>query len=312
MRFLLFVGEADLLTRITPHIAALALAALIAGCGGGDEANGPTPGDWATDVVVEDPGPVHVHGLGINPADGALFIATHTGLFRAAPDEQTATRVGDLYQDTMGFTVVGPDRFLGSGHPDLRTGQPPFLGLVASTDAGRSWSEVSLGRDADFHVLEASGDLVVGYGSDFETRQPQLLRSEDGGAAWTELRPPAPLIDLAISPEAPDAWLASAENGIWATSNGGGTWDRHGGSPGLLGWSDAGVFLVSGDGAVAASDNAGRTWTAVGNIGGQPAAFEATDDALYAALHSGVIKTSRDRGASWTVRSRPRATVTSG
>ena len=29
-----------------------------------------------------DPGPIHVHGLGVNPADSSLYIATHTGLFR--------------------------------------------------------------------------------------------------------------------------------------------------------------------------------------------------------------------------------------
>lgn len=301
-----------ILIRRTPHLAVIALAALVAGCGGADEASGPAPEASATDVVVEDPGPVHVHGLGINPADGALFVATHTGLFRAAPGEKTATRVGDLYQDTMGFTVVGPDRFLGSGHPDLRTGQSPYLGLVASTDAGRSWNEVSLGGDADFHVLEASGELVVGFGSDFESRQPQLLRSEDGGAAWTKLRPPAPLLDLAISPDDPDVWLASAQDGIWATGDAAETWERRAGSPGLLGWGDAGLFWVGGDGAVRTSDDGGRTWTAAGDIGGRPAAFEAAGGALYAALHSGVIKMSRDGGTTWTVRSRPRGTVTSG
>jgi hypothetical protein len=31
--------------------------------------------------VDTDPGLVHVHGLGINPRDGALYAATHTGLF---------------------------------------------------------------------------------------------------------------------------------------------------------------------------------------------------------------------------------------
>ena len=30
-------------------------------------------------VPFADPGPIHVHGLGINQADGSLFIATHTG-----------------------------------------------------------------------------------------------------------------------------------------------------------------------------------------------------------------------------------------
>ena len=301
-----------LLIRRAPHIAAIALTVVLAGCGGAEEPEQPAAEGPETELAVEDPGPVHVHGLGVNPADGALFIASHTGLFRAAPEAETAQRVGDDYQDTMGFTVVGPDRFLGSGHPDLRTGQPPFLGLIESTDAGRSWSEVSLEAEADFHVLEARGDLVVGYGSDFDSRRAQLLRSEDGGAAWTELRPPAPLIDLAIAPDDPDVWLASAQNGIWATGDGGETWDRRGGAPGLLGWSDAGLFLVGGDGAVATSADEGRTWTAVGTIGGQPAAFEAAADALYAALHSGVIEMSRDGGATWTVRSRPRATATSG
>ena len=61
-----------------------------------------------------------MHGLGIDPADGALFIATHTGLYRVAPGSDKARRVGSGFRDTMGFTVVGPNRFLQSGHPDLR------------------------------------------------------------------------------------------------------------------------------------------------------------------------------------------------
>jgi hypothetical protein len=126
--------------------------------------------DEASDrrAVIEDPGPVHVHGLGVNPADGALFVATHTGLFRAGPGERRARRVAGRYQDTMGFTVTGPDRFLGSGHPDGREDLPPFLGLIRSTDAGRTWEPVSLLGERDFHVLEAAGERIYGYGSDFD------------------------------------------------------------------------------------------------------------------------------------------------
>jgi len=147
--------------------ACLVILLALAGCG-----------DRGTDPDVRgqsDPGPVHVHGLGVNPADGALFIATHTGLFRAASGERTARRVAGRYQDTMGFTVAGPDRFLGSGHPDLREKLPPFLGLIESRDAGESWQARSLRGRADFHVLEASGQRVYGYGSDWETRRPQFL-----------------------------------------------------------------------------------------------------------------------------------------
>ena len=56
---------------------------------------------------------MHVHGLSRKPADGALLVATHTGLFRVAPGTASAHRVADDHQDTMGFTVVGPDHFLG-------------------------------------------------------------------------------------------------------------------------------------------------------------------------------------------------------
>jgi hypothetical protein len=91
---------------------ALVLLMVGAGCSGGDRAAAPSQ------AVAEDPGVVHVHGLGINPRDGALFAATHTGLFVIG--DGTATRVTERFQDTMGFTVVGPDYFLGSGHPDFR------------------------------------------------------------------------------------------------------------------------------------------------------------------------------------------------
>jgi hypothetical protein len=52
----------------------------------------------------------------------------------------------------MGLTVVGADRFLGSGHPDVQTDCPPLLRLIESTDAARSWPSVPLLGDADFHV----------------------------------------------------------------------------------------------------------------------------------------------------------------
>jgi hypothetical protein len=291
----------------TSTAAALAVLSLT-GCGGGnkDTAEPPAP----TTFQAEDPGPVHVHGLGVNPADGALFIATHTGLFRAGPSERVATRVAGRYQDTMGFTVVGPDRFLGSGHPDLRTDQPPYLGLIRSADAGNSWEPVSLYGKADFHVLESSGLRIVGYGSDFETRRQQLLVSDDGGKRWSPRRPPMPLIDLAVSPSDPDVWVA-AGSAIARTADGGRTWQRLPWDGGLLAWQTPGqLFRADAEGNVSVSRDAGETWTAAGNIGGQPAALEAHGDALYAALHDGVIKQSEDGGRTWTVRSRPQAAIT--
>ncbi len=273
--------------------AALVLAALLSACGDTRETRAVAPGAEATDS-----GPQHVHGVGINPADGALVIATHTGLFRAMPGEQRARRIGDLYQDTMGFTVVGPDQFLGSGHPDARADLPPLLGLIRSADGGRTWDPVSLLGKADFHVLRAAGRQVYG----FDSTKARLLVSGDGGRSWDERTPPEPLVDLAIDPRRADHVVASGERGLFTSTDAGRRWrplsrDR----AGLLAWADA-LYLVDGRGKVQRSADAGRDWAPVGAIGGQPAAFASSGRELYVALHDGTVKRSTDGGRSWRVR----------
>ncbi|MGH9283119.1 MAG: F510_1955 family glycosylhydrolase, partial [Acidimicrobiales bacterium] len=126
-----------------------------------------TRGSGGDGSSAGDPGVSHVHGLGVNPADGSLHVATHHGTFRIQGDDP-AERVGDSYQDTMGFTVAGPDRFLGSGHPDVqgfRQGQPRLLGLIESTNAGESWSAVSLSGEVDFHALAFAHGRTYGWDS---------------------------------------------------------------------------------------------------------------------------------------------------
>jgi hypothetical protein len=286
-------------------ITLFAAGLLGAGCGGASDDSGQAASTG--DPKIEDPGPIHVHGLGINPKDGALFVATHTGLFRASEGERTATRVADRFEDTMGFTVVGPNRFLGSGHPDGREGLPPFLGLIESRDAGRTWEPISLLGKRDFHVLEASGTRVYGFGSDFDTRQAGLLVSDDGGRTWDERTPPEALLSLAIDPEDADRVVASGEQGLYLSTDAGRGWRPLDGGPALLAWPTGGqLFAVAFDGSVARSSDAGRSWREVGRVGGEPAAFDGADGGdLYAALHDGTIKRSADGGASWSVRATP-------
>ena len=284
--------------------AGLGVAIFAGGCGGEDEASEPVLG---RPRALEDPGPIHVHGLGVNPKDGALFIATHTGLFRVPRGEDRATRVAERYQDTMGFTVVGPDRFLGSGHPDLREELPPFLGLIESRDAGGEWRAVSRQGASDFHVLEAAGRYVYGFGSNFRTRQPEFLVSADGGRSWQERDAPASLVSLAIDPSDPRHVVASGERRLFTSSDAAATWRETMGSPGRLAWPSRDALYVAGsDGRVLRSKDTGGSWTGAGSIDPEPAAFEAASPTeLYAARHDGTIVMSRDGGGSWTVRSRP-------
>ncbi len=278
--------------------------AILAGCGGDGRGGSKDAGQAPK---VGDPGPIHVHGLGINPKDGALFIATHTGLFRLGEGERTAKRVADRFQDTMGFTVIGPDHFLGSGHPDGREELPPFLGLIESGDAGRTWRPVSLQGERDFHVLEADDRRVYGFGADFDSREEGLLVSDDGGRSWKERPAPEPLIALAMRPTEPNHVVAAGQRSLYESGDAGRSWRQVPGEVGLLAWpSPDRLYSVGATGAVNVSRDGARGWQRVGDAGGQAASFLGhSANELYVALHDGTIKHSPDGGASWAVRSRP-------
>lgn len=273
----------------------------LGGCGGDD----PAAVEGAADGASADTAPVHVHGLGVNPADDSLFIATHSGLFRSAPGEQTAERVGDSLQDTMGFTVAGADTFLGSGHPGPGEAGPPLLGLIRSTNAGQSWEPVSLSGEVDFHALEAAHGRVYG----FDSANGRLRISDDDGEKWEERDPPEPLLDLAVHPSDPEQLVATGERGVYVSEDDGETWRPLGGEVGFVAWpAEDRLYLVGATGRVQMSEDLGRSWAEVGTVGAQPAALLATsDEELYAALADGTVKQSSDGGGTWTVRSTPGA-----
>ena len=278
-------------------LAALALAA----CGDDaavEENAGEAPAESAASDLA------HIHGLGVHPGNGTLYVATHFGLFTAGSGETKVQRVGDSRQDIMGFSVVSGERFIGSGHPDPEDSDlPPNLGLIESTDGGESWRPVSLPGEADFHVLESDGDRVYG----FDGTQARLMVSNDGGKTWEQRTPPAPMFDLAIDPTDPDHVVAATETGLFDSTSAGEDWKPLARElAGLLAWpAGERLYLVDGNGQVQVSEDGGRKWRATGSIGGQPAAFMAHERDLYAGLHDGVVKASADGGESWVVRASP-------
>lgn len=135
----------------------------------------------------------HVHGLGVNPTSGDIYIATHTGVWDLDPETQNndQTRlsgpIGGRAQDTMGFTVAD-DLLFGSGHPDpAELGDlPPNLGLIVSTDQATTWDSVSLLGEVDFHDITVTGtddDEFIVYGYDSAAGLVQV--SPDSGRTWS-------------------------------------------------------------------------------------------------------------------------------
>lgn len=96
--------------------------------------------------------------------------------------------------------VVDPQTFL----LGCRTFGSGISGIYRSTDAGQSWSNVSLDGAAAAPLFAADGSIYVA--SDF---QAGVVRSTDQGQTWTELGavgvidPPVPLVQL------PDGRIAS-------------------------------------------------------------------------------------------------------
>ena len=286
-----------------PAAIAAAVALLLLGCGGG---GGEAAPDQFTGVPLElqDPGAIHVHGLGYDRESKILYLATHTGMFRLPDGAAKATRIGDDHQDTMGFTLIEPDRFLGSGHPDARAKLPPYLGLIRSTDRGRTWVPISLLGEADFHVLRSQGKTIYGFDSSNE----RLLASSDSGRSWKKLTAPEALLDLAVDPNDPKHLLASGGSVLYRSVNGGRAWQAvASGLAGYLAWPSANrVFVATLDGSILSTARATGPWRSRGSFGAPVAALLAVSDrVLFAALHDGTITTSSDGGISWKVRARP-------
>jgi hypothetical protein len=273
--------------------AAVITALLLLGCG--EASDQPSP-----PVTPSDPGVIHIHGVGRNPADDALFVATHTGLFRMGSSDRSPERVAGLYQDTMGFTIVGRDHFLGSGHPGSIENDPPFLGLIESRNAGNTWRPISLRGDVDFHVLEAEGKTVYGFGSDWDTREARFLRSDDTGRTWTRLTPPEGLIGLAIDPQDPRVSVALGEQRGWISRDGGASWRPLPIPGGMVTWTrELGLIAVDLGGIIRTSTEPTGEWNEVGRLPGTPAALEGVGDELLAATHESQVVSSRDGGKTW-------------
>lgn len=272
--------------RLVVVALALALLSLLAACGD------------SSDEPAAAPPVEHIHGVGVNPRDDSLLIATHAGLFRSPADSTSAERVGDRQQDTMGFTVVGPDRLLGSGHPDLRDDLPSSLGLIRSADAGRSWASVSLLGRADLHVIRAARFEVYAY----DAASGRFLASGDQGRTWRLSTTGSEVIDIAVDPRDARHVVISTPNGLRRSRDGGATWRAlPADAPGLLLWTDA-LRHIDAQGIVIASPDAGRSWHSIGSVGGRPVATAASGRDLYVATEDNKVLVSSDGGRSWRTR----------
>ncbi|CCH76875.1 conserved hypothetical protein [Nostocoides japonicum T1-X7] len=228
-----------------------------------------------------------MHALATDPGSGALLIASHSGLYRA--DARGIQQVGPAI-DLMGFTVTGPGRYLASGHPQPGTDLPQPVGLIESRDEGRTWQVLSRGGESDFHVLAATRRGLVAFDGAWRT-SPDLLE-------WTPSSASFAPISL-IGSERDDRVLASDGRSLWASDDGGRSWQSMPEAPGpaLLARAGEAVVAVTADGAMHLGRAAGTQWTPSGARAPGPVAVTAwgpVEDLTVVVLAEAGLVVSRD------------------
>ena len=236
----------------------------------------------------------HIHGLGIDPADNGLYVASHMGVFKQTRDG--FERIADRWQDTMAFTVVGPDHFLASGHPDMREDKPVHLGLIESKDAAETWESLSLEGRADFHALEPAGERLYGYDSQTKTLMVTTDRRE-----WQDLIR-LPVVDLAADPSNADSLMITDTSGRLMRMRAGLQPQLVADAPRLvfIDWPEEDLLVgLAPDGSVYRSTNGSASWQELRPVEGPPEALAVTTDRWYAATGHGIY-VSEDQGSTWS------------
>jgi photosystem II stability/assembly factor-like uncharacterized protein len=273
--------------------ASAVVVALAAGCSSSE--SGSTAAAPSAEIGVLPSG--HVHAVAIDPGDGALLLATHEGLIEVGADG-ALTPTGPVI-DLMGFTVVGPDHYLASGHPGLRVALPQPVGLIESTDGGRTWAPLSRQGQSDFHALTALGPSgALGWDG-------ALQRSADG-RTWEQLAIPAEPHTLAAAADGATV-LATTAQGLLRSTDVGATWAPVDDAPLLqvVTWADEGTTVVAVDpaGTLWSSTDGGGTWQRGAQLGSAPHAVAAVvEDGQFRVLvvtDAGLME-STDGGQTFT------------
>ena len=288
------------------RLAALALLAL-AGCGASDgEGEGGAKAGAPSIVDPDGPAPI-VNSLEVEPGSGRLLVTTNRGFFRIAPEGEPERIRGTVTARGRSAPVggflevlpIGPQRLLGSGHPDVRGALPEFLGLLRSGDGGKTWSALSRLGEADLHrMVEKHGRLYA-----FDAVLGALLISDDGGRTFDErFAPQEAMVELEVDPGDPDRILLASEETMFRSEDGGRRWRPLARLPGTrLAWpAEDRLYRAERDGRVSVSADGGDRFEPVGRVEGEPARMKAVDaEHLYVVLEDGAILETRDGALTW-------------
>jgi len=197
------------------------------------------------------------------------FGATGGGLWKTKDGGTTWHPVtdGQIRSSSVGAVAVAPSDsqvvYIGMGEGELRSNVMQGDGVYRSSDSGRTWTHLGLGKTRTITTLRVhpqNPDIVyaAALGDPFaENEERGVFRSRDGGKSWKRIlyrSPRTGASDLVVDPRNPNTlyatlwqvyrkpwklWSGGNESGIFKSTDGGDSWTeitRHRGLPaGILG-----------------------------------------------------------------------------
>ena len=172
----------------------------------------------------------HVHGLTYSADGRQLLIPTHHGL--AVYADGRWSRAEGPAHDYMGFSATR-DALYSSGHPAPGSELTDPFGLIKSSDGGKTWQQLGLTGESDFHTLATSYATNAIYVANKEanTRMSQagIYYTLTDGLRWQRAAAKGLghwLHSLAVHPTDAAVVVAGTDEGLYLSRNSAESFER--------------------------------------------------------------------------------------
>jgi photosystem II stability/assembly factor-like uncharacterized protein len=297
-------------------------------------------GSWSVGPVAVDPNNPNVVWVGTGEYNSQRAIGYGDGVYKSTNGGGSFTNMGLKKSEHIGRIRIDPRNsnvvYVSCQGPLWGPGGD--RGLFKTTDGGTTWTEV-------LHVSENTGisdmemdprnpDVI--YVSAYQRRrhvwtlvdggpEAAIYKTTDAGKTWNKINSGLPggdlgRIGLAISPVNPDVLYAVVEapqstGGIWRTTNCGESWEKMSDHQSGVGQYYNRIYcdlwdvdrIVAMETVAQVSNDAGRTWTALGedlkHVDNHCFWMDPRDPSHYIIGSDGGVYESFDRAKTWLYKS---------